>query len=57
KRQQLFIEMNDLLIDNAVVIPLVHRADVMAYSNSLTGYEPTAWDMRTWDIMNWQRVE
>ncbi|MEM7595094.1 MAG: peptide ABC transporter substrate-binding protein, partial [Cyanobacteria bacterium P01_A01_bin.83] len=46
KRQQLFIEMNDLLIDNAVVIPLVHRADVMAYSNSLTGYEPTAWDMR-----------
>ncbi|MEO0836064.1 MAG: peptide ABC transporter substrate-binding protein [Cyanobacteria bacterium J06642_3] len=57
KRQQLFIEMNDLLIDNAVVIPLVHRADVMAYSNSLKGYEPTAWDMRTWDIMNWQRAE
>ncbi|MBE9044441.1 peptide ABC transporter substrate-binding protein [Pleurocapsales cyanobacterium LEGE 10410] len=55
QREQLFIEMNDLLIENAVVIPLVHRADVMAFSNSLTGYEPTAWDMRTWDIMNWQR--
>ena len=55
KRNQLFTEMNDLLIENAVVIPLVHRADVMAFSNSLTGYEPTAWDMRTWDIMNWQR--
>ena len=57
KREQLFIEMNDLLIEDAVVIPLVHRADVMAFSNSLTGYEPTAWDMRTWDIMNWQRKE
>ncbi|MEM7761878.1 MAG: peptide ABC transporter substrate-binding protein [Cyanobacteria bacterium P01_A01_bin.40] len=57
KRQQLLIEMNDLLIENTVVIPLVHRADVMAFGNSLTGYEPTAWDMRTWDIMNWQRVE
>ena len=57
KRNQLFIEMNDLLIEDAAVIPLVHRADVMAYSNSLTGYEPTAWDMRTWDIMNWKRTE
>ena len=49
--------MNDLLIEDIAVIPLVHRADVMAFSNSLTGYEPTAWDMRTWDIMNWQRKE
>ena len=57
KRQQLFIEMNDILIENAAVIPLVHRADVMAFSNSLTGYEPTAWDMRTWDIMNWRRED
>ena len=57
KRSQLFIEMNDLLIEDAAVIPLVHRADVMAFGNSLTGYEPTAWDMRTWDIMNWQRTE
>ena len=57
KREQLFIEMNDLLIEDAAVIPLVHRADVMAFSNSLTGYEPTAWDMRTWDIMNWRREE
>lgn len=55
KRNQLFIQMNDLLIEDAAVIPLVHRADVMAFSNSITDYEPTAWDMRTWDIMNWKR--
>ncbi|MGF1587994.1 MAG: peptide ABC transporter substrate-binding protein [Pleurocapsa sp.] len=57
KRQKMFTLMNDILIEDAAVIPLVHRADVMAFSNSITGYEPTAWDMRTWDIMNWQREE
>ena len=57
QREQIFIAMNDLLIDDAAVIPLVHRADVMAFGNSLTGYEPTAWDMRTWDIMNWRREQ
>ena len=57
KRTQLFIAMNDMLIEDAVVIPLVHRADVVAFSNSLTGYELTAWDMRTWDIMNWKRID
>ncbi|MEL6495806.1 MAG: peptide ABC transporter substrate-binding protein [Cyanobacteria bacterium J06623_7] len=55
RRSQLLIEMNDLLIEDVAVIPLVHRADVMAFGNTLTGYEPTAWDMRTWDIMNWKR--
>lgn len=57
QREQIFIAMNDLLIEDAAVIPLVHRADVMAFSNSLTGYAPTAWDMRTWDIMNWRREQ
>lgn len=57
KRNQLFIEMNDLLIKDTVVIPLVHRADVMAFGNSITGYKPTAWDMQTWNIMNWKREE
>ena len=56
KREQLFIEMNDLLVNEVVVVPLVHRANVVAFSNDITGYELTPWDMRTWDIMNWQRV-
>ena len=57
KRTKIFLAMNDLLIEDGAVIPLVHRADVSAFSNSLTGYELTAWDMRTWDIMNWKRQE
>ena len=57
KRAELFTQMNDLLIEDTVMIPLVHRADVTAFSNSITGYNLTAWDLRTWDIMNWKRRE
>ncbi len=52
----MFILMNDLLVKEVVVIPLVHRANVNAFSNSITGYELTPWDSRTWDIMNWKRT-
>lgn len=55
KRSQIFILMNDILVQEVVVIPLVHRADVTAFSNSIDGYELTPWDLRTWDIANWQR--
>lgn len=54
-REQIFIEMNDLLVEGHHVIPLVHRADVVAFANDISGYELTPWDMRTWDIMNWRR--
>ena len=49
--------MNDLLVDEVAVILLVHRANVTAFSNDITGYKLTPWDMRTWDIMNWQRAK
>lgn len=55
KRQQLFIEMNDLLVENFIVIPLVHRADVVAISNDLQGFELTPWDRNTWNIKDWKR--
>ena len=55
KRQQLYIDMNDLLVNKAEGIPLVHRAEVIGVSNSLREVELTPWDMRTWKIMDWQR--
>lgn len=54
KRQEMFIEMNDILVNNFVVIPLVHRADVTAISNRLQGFELTPWDRNTWNIKDWQ---
>ncbi|WP_036484871.1 peptide ABC transporter substrate-binding protein [Myxosarcina sp. GI1] len=55
KREEIFIELNDMLVKGHHVIPLVHRADVVAFANDISGYELTPWDLRTWDIMNWRR--
>ena len=46
--------MNDILINDFVVIPLVHRADVTAISNRLQGFELTPWDRNTWNIKDWK---
>ena len=54
KRQKIFIEMNDMLIKNSVVIPLVHRANVVGVSKRVSGVNLTPWDLRTWNIMDWK---
>lgn len=55
KRQELFITMNDLLINNFIVIPLVHRANVVGVGNTLMGVDLTPWDRSTWNIKDWKR--
>jgi peptide/nickel transport system substrate-binding protein len=54
KRQQLFIQMNDLLIKDAIVIPLVARSEVNGVSNGLIGLDATPWDAKTWNIKDWK---
>lgn len=56
KRRELFIKMNNLLVNEAVLIPLIHRADVIAISNNLQGVRLTPWDMNTWNIAEWRKV-
>lgn len=55
ERAELFIQMNDLLIDEAAVMPIVHRADASGVSNRLEGINLTPWDLSTWNIADWQR--
>ena len=55
KRQQLFIEMNNLMIEDVVIIPLVHRADVSGVSQTIQNIELTPWDATTWKIEDWRR--
>ncbi|HOT90211.1 MAG TPA: peptide ABC transporter substrate-binding protein [Anaerolineae bacterium] len=55
RRQQLFIQMNDMLIEDVVMIPLVHMADVAGVNNTLTGIDLTPWDTNTWNIKDWRR--
>ena len=44
KRAAMFIRMNDLLIQNVVVIPVIWRAKVSALSNKLKDTDISAWD-------------
>lgn len=55
RRRQLFIQMNDLLIEDVAVIPLVHLVDFSGISGTLTGVELTPWDVEVWKIKDWRR--
>ncbi len=53
---ELFIQMNDLLVDDAVVIPLVQRAaEVLGVSNRLRVENIAAGSFETpyWNVANW----
>ena len=54
KRARLFIQMNDMLIDDIVMIPLVHTADLYSASNALVGVDLTPWDAGVWNIKDWR---
>lgn len=50
---ELFIEMNDLIIEDLGTIALINRASPAAVVNKLKGYELSPWTEFTWDIANW----
>jgi peptide/nickel transport system substrate-binding protein len=52
KRAALFIEMNDLVIKNVVVIPVVYRPLVAAVSNKLHALL-SGWDSNIWNLYDW----
>jgi peptide/nickel transport system substrate-binding protein len=52
KRAALFIRMNDLVIQNAVVVPVAARHNVAAVSNRLR-VERSGWDSTFWALQNW----
>jgi len=54
KRAALFIKMNDLVIQNVVVIPVVQRPRVAAVSNRLRA-EQSGWDSDFWALHSWYR--
>ena len=55
KRRQLFIQMNDLLIEDAAVIPLVHLSQGIGINAGLEGLDVTPWDVEVWNIKDWRR--
>jgi peptide/nickel transport system substrate-binding protein len=55
KRAALFIKMNELVIQNVVVIPVVFRPRVAAVANTLR-MEQSGWDSDFWARHTWYRA-
>jgi len=53
KRAALFIKMNDLVIQNIVVVPVVWRPRVAAISVRLRDAGQSGWDSDFWSLANW----
>ncbi|MGH7325037.1 MAG: peptide ABC transporter substrate-binding protein [Candidatus Rokuibacteriota bacterium] len=56
KRATLFIKMNDLLIQEAVVIPVLWRNGVSASSLRLHGMDLSGWDTTFWRLPYWYKA-
>jgi peptide/nickel transport system substrate-binding protein len=54
KRAALFIAMNDMVVGDPVVIPVVYRPGVSAMSRQLRA-TLSGWDNVLWDLRNWYR--
>ncbi len=56
KQKQIWIKMNDILVNNNIVIPLIHRAEVEGVNQKLTGVNLTPWDLTVWNIKDWKKT-
>jgi peptide/nickel transport system substrate-binding protein len=55
KRTALFVKMNELLIQDVAVIPLVKYAQPHAVGADLRGYDFPIWDVEVWNIADWYK--
>ena len=56
ERGAIAIQMNDMLVQNGVMIPLIDRADVSAHALTLEGVKLNSWDSELWNIADWTRA-
>ena len=54
-RIRLVKDMNDMLMQDYAMIPLIHRGSVSAHANSLSNVQMNAWDSELWNIADWVR--
>ena len=55
ERARLAKQMNDILVQNHFMIPLIWRGDVSAHANSLKGVRMNSWDSELWNAADWHR--
>jgi len=50
-------QLNDILMQEYVIIPLVDRGRVSAHSNTLGGVVLNVWDSELWNVHEWHRLQ
>ncbi len=48
-------QMNDIIVQNQYLIPLIWRARISAHANTLKGVRVNAWDSELWNAADWHR--
>ncbi|MFN3208872.1 MAG: peptide ABC transporter substrate-binding protein [Roseovarius sp.] len=54
-RAELARALNDMLMQEFVILPLVHRGRVSAHVDSLGGVVMNTWDSELWNVADWYR--
>lgn len=57
ERAALTIELNDMIVNSAAIIPLIHRGRVSTKSNTLGGVLLNSWDSELWNVADWYRLK
>ena len=57
ERARLGRELNDMMVANGGMIPLVHRGRLSAHANSLGGVVLNVWDSELWNVADWYRID
>ena len=57
RRGEIARALNDMLIRDYAVLPLVHRGRVSARAASLGGVALNVWDSELWNVAGWYRIE
>lgn len=56
-RGELVKRMNDMLIQNGAIIPLINRGSPIGHVNTLANVRLNAWDSDLWNIADWSRAQ
>ena len=54
-RARIVKALNDMLMQEGAMIPLIHRGRVSAHSNKLGGVLQNTWDSELWNVADWYR--
>jgi len=58
KRKEIVLQMNDILVKDVVIIPLVARPQVASgKAKNLQGINLTPWDSEVWNIADWTMTQ